>query len=368
MHLLAAPTVPVAIEAPEIEHAIVGAVLRFFADPRVLDGYLVADVRAKHFWNTDYARIWQHAVALRARGIAPDPQLLHHNLGALLDGGPALLYGVVDGVPRPTPANIQEHARVLREIWGSRHACYLATAFQAALRENPAAIANGAMTSFAAQLQALRVDVLRAGADRSSLFHTARELAGDAAMTVDWVVEGYLARGAITELDATIKRGKTTLLRDQVRCITTGHVWLGFPTKQTRVRLADRRTADHVFPGPATGGPRRLDGGHRSVVLGRGRSPVAIDRGSRGGRSGGTGRWCVDHRHAGAIRRTPGRRGEQRGGGPERPGPGATGGRDRPRRRAHQARTKIRRGTWRERPGIERLRRRRRHHRGVSET
>src|SRR2546428_4222188 len=229
MHLLAAPTVPVIIEAPEIEHAIIGAVLRFPADPHVLDGYLVAGVRAEHFWNTDYARIWRHAVALRARGIAPDPQLLHHNLGARLDGGPALLYGVVDGVPKPTPANIQEHARVLREIWGSRQASYLATTFQAALRQNPAAIANGATTSFTDQLQAIRVDVLGAGTDGSSLFHTARELASDAAMTVDWVVEGYLARGAITEPDATIKRGKTTLLRDQVRCITTGQAWLGLP-------------------------------------------------------------------------------------------------------------------------------------------
>src|ERR1700731_2848041 len=128
MHLLAGPTVPVAIEAPEIEHAIVGAVLRFFADPCVLDGYLVAGVRAEHFWNADYARIWQHAVAFRARGIAPDPQLLHHNLGALLDGGPALLYGVVDGVPRPTPANSQEHSRVVREIWGSGPARYAGTA------------------------------------------------------------------------------------------------------------------------------------------------------------------------------------------------------------------------------------------------
>jgi hypothetical protein len=249
MHLLAAPTPPATIEAPEIEHAIVGAVLRFSADPCVLDGYVVAGVRAEHFFHTDYARIWQHAVALRARGIAPDPQLLHHNLGARLDGGPALLYGVGDGVPRPTPANIQEHARVLREIWGSRQACYLAAAFQAALRQNPAAIANGAMTTFTDQLQAMRVDLLGTGADGSSLFHTARELTSDTAITVDWVVEGYLARGAITELDATIKRGKTTLLRDQVRCITTGQAWLGFPTKQTRVVWLTEERPTTFLPG-----------------------------------------------------------------------------------------------------------------------
>jgi hypothetical protein len=49
------------------------------------------------------------------------------------------------------------------------------------------------MMTFTDHLQALRVDVLGAGTDESSLFHTARELAGDAAMTVDWIVEGYLA-------------------------------------------------------------------------------------------------------------------------------------------------------------------------------
>jgi hypothetical protein len=74
-------------------------------------------------------------------------------------------------------------------------------------------------------------------------------LADDVAMTVDWVVEGYLARGAITELDATIKRGKTTLLRDQVRCITTGQAWLGFPTKQTRVVWLTEERPTTFFPG-----------------------------------------------------------------------------------------------------------------------
>ena len=246
---MTAPTVPHVIEAPEIEHAIIGAVLRFCHDVRVLDGYLAAGVRAEHFWSADYARIWRHAAALRARGIAPDPQLLHHDLGAALDGGPALLYGVVDGVVKPAPANIQEHARLLREAWGSRQATYLATAFQAALRQDASAIANGAGTRLAEQLQAIRAEVLRAGADGSPLFHTARELASDPAMTVDWIVEGYLARGAVTELDATIKRGKTTLLRDQVRCITTGQAWLGFPTKQTRVVWLTEERRATFLPG-----------------------------------------------------------------------------------------------------------------------
>jgi hypothetical protein len=62
-------------------------------------------------------------------------------------------------------------------------------------------------------------------------------------------VEGYLARGAVTELDATIKRGKTTLLRDQVRCITTGQAWLGFTTKQTRVIWLTEERRATFLPG-----------------------------------------------------------------------------------------------------------------------
>jgi RecA-family ATPase len=59
----------------------------------------------------------------------------------------------------------------------------------------------------------------------------------------------YLARGAVTELDATIKRGKTTLLRDQVRCITTGQAWLNCTTKQTRVVWLTEERRATFLPG-----------------------------------------------------------------------------------------------------------------------
>jgi hypothetical protein len=59
---------------------------------------------------------------------------------------------------------------------------------------------------------------------------TARELADTEPERPDWVLEGYIARGALTELTAKVKIGKSTLLLAAVRAITAGAPFLGRAT------------------------------------------------------------------------------------------------------------------------------------------
>ncbi len=53
---------------------------------------------------------------------------------------------------------------------------------------------------------------------------------------IDWYVPGFLAAGAVTELDGKLKAsGKTTFVGRKVRAIVTGAPFLGLPTKRTAV-------------------------------------------------------------------------------------------------------------------------------------
>jgi hypothetical protein len=67
-------------------------------------------------------------------------------------------------------------------------------------------------------------------------YRTPLEVAASTSEAPDWLVPGYVALGAITELDGKIKSsGKTTLLVELVRCILDGQPFLGQPTMTTKV-------------------------------------------------------------------------------------------------------------------------------------
>lgn len=75
-------------------------------------------------------------------------------------------------------------------------------------------------------------------------WRTARELAESTPETTDWLAEGLLARGALTEFSAKIKLGKTTLVGMLVAALTTGGEFLGKPTVQSTVLwLTEERDA-----------------------------------------------------------------------------------------------------------------------------
>ncbi|MGO8683065.1 MAG: AAA family ATPase [Thermoleophilia bacterium] len=51
---------------------------------------------------------------------------------------------------------------------------------------------------------------------------------------VDWLIDGLVARGSVTEVAAKIKTGKTTLIVEMVAAITRGQPFLGFASTRAR--------------------------------------------------------------------------------------------------------------------------------------
>jgi len=88
-------------------------------------------------------------------------------------------------------------------------------------------------------------------ADRSAApppipYRTPLEVANSTSESPDWLLRGYLALGAITEVDGKIKSsGKTTLVTHLVAAILDGQPFLGQPTMKTNVVYLTEQT-----PGP----------------------------------------------------------------------------------------------------------------------
>jgi hypothetical protein len=67
-------------------------------------------------------------------------------------------------------------------------------------------------------------------------YYTPAQIAAITPDAPDWIVEGFIARGAITEIDGKVKTsGKTTLILDMLRSILTGADWAGFKTTKSKV-------------------------------------------------------------------------------------------------------------------------------------
>jgi hypothetical protein len=78
----------------------------------------------------------------------------------------------------------------------------------------------------------------------STLFRTARQLAAVTPATVDWIWPPYVAKSAITEMDAKAKAGKTTLIAAAVEAILSRLPFLDNVTTFTRVVwLTEERAA-----------------------------------------------------------------------------------------------------------------------------
>ena len=73
------------------------------------------------------------------------------------------------------------------------------------------------------------------GQKRILTFKTGLELATAPDQEVLWIAQGLVAKGAITELGAKVKAGKTTLIMEMVRAVLDGGVFLDQPTSKTSV-------------------------------------------------------------------------------------------------------------------------------------
>jgi len=66
-------------------------------------------------------------------------------------------------------------------------------------------------------------------------WRTAKEIEASTSAAVPWIAAPWLAKGALTEVDAKIKLGKTTWILHMVRNILDGELFLGIPTVESKV-------------------------------------------------------------------------------------------------------------------------------------
>lgn len=142
--------------AKEAEKAVLGASILWEGHARQ---FLDEGVREVHFWSHHHATVWRRIAQLVKDGIDP-PGLTHlvtlltkHN--ELEDVGVGYLASLPDGVPRLSPASMQNFVRSLLENFVGRQALAALQQAHAQLLREPAALSEGFFTTFGASLTGL---------------------------------------------------------------------------------------------------------------------------------------------------------------------------------------------------------------------
>ena len=191
----------------EAERAILGVIL--------LGGVGADDaiprIQLTDFFLPQHQVIFRHLRLLRELGKPTnDSVLLYESLKAADDlegaGGAAYLGSVPDGMPRV--GNLAHYIEIVGLNSRLRRSAHTAEA----IRE----LALGANGNAADVLQ--RIALLSAhlkegvGQKRILKLRSGADIANEVDEQVDWIAPGYVAKGAITELGAKVKTGKTTLI------------------------------------------------------------------------------------------------------------------------------------------------------------
>jgi hypothetical protein len=144
-------------------------------------------------------------------------------------GGCAYLAELLDGMPRVF--QIRGHIELIKQKALLRQRAKTADAIlEMALGANGDA---AEVLQEIANLSAhLREEV---GQKRILNFRTGAELATTTAENVPWILKGLIAEGAITEIGAKVKAGKTTLILAAVRAVLDGLTFLNEPTAKMPV-------------------------------------------------------------------------------------------------------------------------------------
>jgi hypothetical protein len=150
-------------------------------------------------------------------------------------GGPAYLSSVADGLPRVT--NLSHYVEIVKIKARLRENAYIAqTILEKLVNANGNAI--DALHDASVLSAQLREEV---GQKRILNFKSGREFGESTKYQIKWIAPGYFARGAITELGARVKMGKTTFILNLVRAAADGHNFLGKPTlKSLTVYLTEQ--------------------------------------------------------------------------------------------------------------------------------
>lgn len=144
-------------------------------------------------------------------------------------GGIAYLAGLVDGIPKVS--NLAHYAEIIKTKAAIRRRIALCT-----LMGEKLAAANGDASDVLREVSILSAPLREeVGQKRILSFKTGVDLAFSPESEVVWIAKGLVARGAITELGAKVKAGKTTFVMEMVRAILDGGRFLDQPTLKTPV-------------------------------------------------------------------------------------------------------------------------------------
>lgn len=212
----------------EAERAILGAIM--------LGGLgsdqAIAQVQVADFFLPEHKVMFRHLKALHEQGKpTDDPVLLHEALEASNDlesaGGIAYVSRIPDGMPQIS--NIPHYIEIVESKARLRRCAHTAEEILAIAFE-PNGNALDALQRIEIVSAPLREEL---GQNRKLTFRSGADLAKEVSDPVEWIAHGYVAKGAITELGAKVKAGKTTLILALVRAAAEGLEFLGKPTMRT---------------------------------------------------------------------------------------------------------------------------------------
>jgi hypothetical protein len=144
-------------------------------------------------------------------------------------GGISYLASLLDGLPRVS--NLAHYAEIIKTKAAIRWRMVLCE-----LMGKKLAAANGNAAEVFLEVSALSAP-LREEVERKRIlaFKSGVDLASASDQKIVWIAKGLVAKGAITELAAKVKTGKTTLLMEMVRAVLDGVTFLGLPTHKSPV-------------------------------------------------------------------------------------------------------------------------------------
>jgi hypothetical protein len=212
----------------EAERAILGSILLGGASTHEV----FAGIRENDFFIPANRVIFRRMRVLFEKGTPTnDPVLLYESLRGAGDldaaGGVGYISQLPDGLPHVS--NIGHYIEIVVLKSHLRRQARIAEA----VREM-ALGANGDAREVLQKIVILSAPLREEVGPKPILdFMSAAEFTAATDEPIEWIAEGYVAKGAITEIGAKVKAGKTTLIAELVRAAADGALFLGRPTLKT---------------------------------------------------------------------------------------------------------------------------------------
>lgn len=186
--------------------------------PKVLDP-IARLLQPSDFYLPRHRQIFSVMLTLREQGLPVDPITVTNLVADGDDLGRQETRDYIWSLPQAAvPAShAPHHARIVKNLAARRHV-------RAIARE----LLSGSLEAGEAQERLLALSSNEATDEMPTT--TAVEFCQLVPAEPVWIVEGYLAQGAITELDAKIKTGKTHFTLDLIRAVLAGERFLDRPT------------------------------------------------------------------------------------------------------------------------------------------